>query len=176
MPQNPFPSRRTPRRPLATGVLAAFVTVLLAACGPLAQGDAARVDYAPNATYRAPAGTTVFVALELDLEALGLEPEQAERRVRTWIPGGIRSESANASALVSLRDVETAAGWSAELWQVRLVRERAFEDEDVVTYRFEATVRVDVPAEAYDLTRRVSGTFDAGEGATQDVTFLIEAL
>ncbi|MDR9390774.1 MAG: hypothetical protein RI554_01945, partial [Trueperaceae bacterium] len=163
-------------RTLVPWLLAALATSLLAACGPLAQGDAARVDYAPDATYRVPAGTTVFVALELDLATLGLEPEQAERRVRTWIPGGIRSESANASALVSLRDVETAAGWSAELWQVRLVRERAFEDEDVVTYRFEATVRVDVPAEAYDLTRRVSGTFDAGEGATQDVTFLIEAL
>ncbi len=163
-------------RAAVRGAVALVALALLAACGPLAQGDAARVDYARDATYRVPAGSTVFVAFTLDLEAVGLDPETAQRRVRTWIPGGIRSESANASAVVSLRDVETAPGWSAELWQVRLVRERAFQDEDTVTYRFEGTLRVDVPADAYDLTRRVSGTFDAGEGSTRDVTFLIEAL
>lgn len=163
----------------ATSLLPLLSAVLLiVSCGPMATDAGARYDYERNASYPVLAGEAVLVDVTLDLADLGLDQETVDARVGTWIPAGINGESANAAQLVFLDDVTLAPGWEARLWQVRVVRERPFSDPSAVrTYRIDATIRIDVPADAFELTRRLTGTLiarNAGDG--YPVTFLIEGL
>jgi len=162
---------------LTRAFLALFSIAVLAACGPLATGDSTRFAYERNATYPVLAGQSLFVELEIELEELGLDIEKVTRLATSWIPAGLRGESANATNFLFFEDVEVAEGWQARLWQARVVRERPFNDpEGDLTYRIDITVRVDVPEEAYDLTRRVSGAFVARDGSgSVPITFLVEA-
>jgi len=161
-------------------VLTLFVSTMmlaLAACGPLAANGGTRYAYDRNGSYPVVAGESVLVDLTIDLEDLGLDEETVNGLVSTWIPAGLNGESANGAQFVFLEDVTVDAGWEARLWQVRIVRERPFSDPSAErTYRIDATVRVDVPADAYDLTRRVSGALVARSGDVEyGVTFLVEA-
>ena len=163
------------RHPVTVMFLALLV-VALAACGPMAAGDASRVDYRPGATYEVPAGTTLYVAAETPLGETGLTPSMLRRAGLVWIPLGIRGESANASTLVTLGDVQAPEEWQVRLWQVRLVRERPLGERDASpAYRLEAEVRVDVPASAFDLTRRVTARLHVQGGDSLPIDFLVRA-
>ena len=178
------PSVRTPRpSPYGRASTAArrgakilaLVAVLLAAgaCGPLATADAPRFDYQRDATYTVPADSAMNVRWSVGLEAVGLTPRRVEDTNLTWIPAGSRSESANvANRLVSLADPQVEDGWQLRLWQARLHREEA---AGGYAYRLEAEVRVDVPASAWDLTRRVSGRLVGRDGDGESFTFLVRA-
>lgn len=161
------------RRPFALAVLS---LLLLAACGPLAAGDATRVDYRNGATYVAPAGSPLVATVELPLARTGLSVAALRRANLTWIPLGIRGESANAARLVSLATIEAPDDWEVRLWQARIVREASMSDREAPpTTRLEAEIRVDVPASAYDLTRRVRAELVVHGGARVPIDFLVEA-
>ena len=94
-----------------------------------------------------------------------------------WIPLGIRGESTNATTLVTIAPPEAPEGWEVRLWQARFVRERPLGDpEGAYAYRLEVDLRVDVPEEAYDLTRRVRVRVLARDGGGANLSFLVRAL
>ncbi len=173
-----MPTHRSRSHVTVLTLATAALTLFLTACGPLAADAGARYDYDRNGSYPVPAGESLLIDLTIDLADLGLDEETVNGLVTTWIPAGLNGESANGAQFVFLEDVTVDAGWEARLWQVRVVRERPFSDPSAErAYRIDATLRVEVPADAYDLTRRVSGTLVARNGDTEyDVTFLVEAL
>lgn len=161
---------------LAATVLVAGLIGLIAGCGPLAADDAARYDYRPDATYAVPAGSVLYVREELPLAALDLEPADVRAQSLNWIPLGIRGESASAVGWITIAPPEAPSGWQVRLWQARIVRERPLGDpEGSYGYRVEAELRVDVPEEAYDLTRRVTARVVARGGGEVPLTFLVRA-
>jgi len=170
-----------PRTPLhrslpARMALAAFVAAALTGCGPLVAGDAVRVDYRAGATYDVPAGDTLYVGADLELADLGLTEQDVRDAGLNWIPLGIRGESANALGLIVLAPPEPPAGWEVRLWEIRVVRERPVGRPDAPgVSRVEATLRVDVPESAFDLTRRVSARLAARSGGSTELTFLVAA-
>jgi|AACY02.3.fsa_nt_gi hypothetical protein len=164
-------------RPWLAATLASCTLVLLASCGPASSGSGASYAYTRGATYPVRAGEAISVDLTLSLADLGLDEETADESATTWIPAGLRGESTNASSFILFRDVEVSEGWEARLWQIRVVRARPFNDPaGDLTYSVDATIRVDVPADAYELTRRVSGTLVPRDGGGAfPVSFLVEA-
>lgn len=168
-------SRRSRPSPFLTA-LAAASAFLLASCGPLASGQDARVPYVPEATYAVPAGSSLYVTLELPLEEVGLVPADLPGYGFTWIPLGIRGESANAARIVTLPPPDAPEDWSVRLWQARILREVPLADlEGPYAYRLEAEVRVDVPASAEGLVRRVRGQLEIDGGETLPLDFLVRA-
>ncbi len=164
------------RRGLAVLAAAVLVAGLIAGCGPLAADDAGRYDYRQDATYAVPAGGVLYVREELPLAALELEPADVRAQSLNWIPLGIRGESASAVGWITIAPPEAPSGWQVRLWQARIVRERPLGDpEGVYTYRAEIELRVDVPEEAYDLTRRVTARVVARGGGEVPLTFLVQA-
>lgn len=171
-------SRRRPdhARGRTAALLAALLAVLVAGCGPLAADDAARYDYRQDATYAVPAGGVLYVREELSLAELDLTPSDVRAESLNWIPMGIRGESASAIGWIVIEPPEAPSGWRVRLWQARVVRERPLGDpEGVHDYRVEAELRVDVPEEAYDLTRRVTASVVARGGGEVALTFLVRA-
>ncbi|MEX2500837.1 MAG: hypothetical protein WD336_00560 [Trueperaceae bacterium] len=163
-------------RPSQRAAAASFLVVMLlitAACGPLAVGDVARVDYRRDATYTVPADSALTASWRVGLDAVGLTPQRVENTSLNWIPAGTRAESANiANRLVTLADPEVDDGWQLRLWQARLYREPAASG---YVYHLDLEVRVDVPADAFDLTRRVSGRIVGRDGDGSAFTFLVRA-
>jgi hypothetical protein len=157
--------------------LAAIVAAALTACGPLATGDAVRVDYRSGATYDVPAGGTLYVAADLDLADLGLAEQDVRDAGLNWIPLGIRGESANALGWIVMPPPDAPADWQVRLWEVRVIRERPLGRSDGATVsRVEATLRIDVPESAFDLTRRVTARLAARSGGSVELSFLVAAL
>jgi len=153
-----------------------LLAVLIAGCGPLTADDAARYDYRQDATYAVPAGSVLYVREELPLAALELEPADVRAQSLNWIPLGIRGESASAVGWITIAPPDAPDGWQVRLWQARIVRERPLGDpEGDYTYRAEIELRVDVPEEAYDLTRRVTARVVARGGGEVPLTFLVRA-
>jgi hypothetical protein len=170
-----------PRTPLlrtlpGRSALAAALVVALAGCGPLAAGDAVRVDYRAGATYDVPAGDTLYVTADLSLADLDLAESDVRAAGLNWIPLGIRGESANALGWIVMAPAEAPPGWDARLWEIRVIRERPLGRADAAgVSRIEATLRVDVPESAFDLTRRVTARFSARAGGSTELTFLVAA-
>ena len=165
-----------PRRPAAPTPLALLLLLALAACAPLDAGDASRVEYRAGATYPVPADSALYVELDVPLERTGLTTTAIRSVSPTWIPLGITGESANASRLVTLMNVEAPEDWQVRLWRARLVRERPVGERDAPwSYRLELELRVDVPASAYDLTRRVRADLQVRGGERLPVDVLVEA-
>jgi len=172
----PHGRRRGLARLAASVVVAGLIAGLIAGCGPLAADDAARYDYRPDATYAVPAGGVLYVREELPLDALDLEPADVRAQSLNWIPLGIRGESASAVGWITIAPPEAPSGWQVRLWQARVVRERPLGDpEGDDTYRAEIELRVDVPEEAYDLTRRVTARVVARGGGEVPLSFLVRA-
>lgn len=170
MPGTPHP---TLSRLAATAVA---IASLLVACAPTAAGAAARVEYRHGATFAVTAGSTLYVTLDLSLEEAGLREEGIRRSDFNWVPLGIRGDSANATRLVSLSSLEAPEGWQVRSWQTRLLRERPLGDrEGAFGYRLESELRVDVPASAEGLLRRIRGELVVAGGATLPVDFLVRA-
>lgn len=171
------PGRRRTAALAAPAVLVAvLVAVLLAGCGPLRADDAARYDYRPDATYAVPAGGVLYVREELPLAALDLEPADVRAQSLNWIPLGIRGDSASAVGWITIAPPEAPSGWEVRLWQARVVRERPLGDPaGGYAYRLEIELRVDVPEEAYDLTRRVTARVVARRSGEAPLTFLVRA-
>lgn len=165
-------------RPRALRAVAALATLLLvAACGPLAADDGVRVDYRDGATYSVPAGGTLYVAEVLALDDVGLSVADVRDAGLRWIPLGIRGESVSAAQRVTIAPPEAPEGWEVRLWQARFVRERPLgEPQGAYAYRLEVDLRVDVPEEAYDLTRRVRVRVLARDGDGATLSFLVHAL
>lgn len=160
----------------ATLGLAVLLISALAACAPAAGGATARVDYQAESTYVVPAGSTLYVVLDLPLEDAGLTEERVLRAGFNWIPLGIRGDSANAQQLVTLPPPEVPEDWEARIWQSRIVRERPLgEPEGSFAYRLEIEVRVDVPASAEGLVRRIRGQVRIEGGTTLPLDFLVRA-
>lgn len=167
--------RARPRTVRAAAALAALL--LAAACGPLAADDGVRVDYRDGATYSVPAGGTLYVAHVLQLDDVGLSVADVRQAGLRWIPLGIRGQSTSAATLVTVAPPEAPEGWEVRLWQARFVRERPLGDpEGAYAYRLEVDLRVDVPEEAYDLTRRVHVRVVARDGGATTLSFLVRAL
>jgi len=160
-----------------TGIAAmATLALVLASCLPLSAGDTARYDYRSGASYAVPAGGTLYLDASLTLADMGLDAEAVEDRSLNWIPLGIRGESASALGWISITPPDAPAGWQVRLWTIRVVRERPLgRPDDPARYRVEASLRVDVPEEAFDLTRRVSTRLVSREGRDFPLTFLVEA-
>jgi hypothetical protein len=176
MPRTPVLRPPLSRLRAARLALAAFFVAALTACGPLAPGDAVRVDYRPGATYDVPAGGTLYVVAELDLDDLGLTEQDVRDAGLTWIPLGIRGESANALGWIVMAPPEAPADWEVRSWEIRVIRERPVGRPDAPgVSRVQATVRVDVPESAFDLTRRVSVRLAARSGGATELTFLVAA-
>lgn len=167
----------TNRTRIRAGIAAlALLVVVLAACAPTAAGDAARVDYREGATYAVPAGSSLFVVLDLTLEEAGLTADALRRMNLTWVPLGIRGDSANASRLVTLPTAEAPEDWDVRLWQARVLRERPLGERDATfSYRLEVELRVDVPTSAEGLIRRIRGQLRMEGGATLPLDFLVRA-
>ncbi len=163
-----------PRLRASVAVLLALLAV--AACGPLAADDGVRVDYRRGATYAVPAGGTLYLDGTWTLAELDLRPADVRAANLRWIPLGLRGESANAAPLVTITPPEAAEGWTVRLWQVRVVRERPLGEPDgALSYRIELELRVDVPEEAYELTRRVRTRLVARDGGDVQLDFLVRA-
>lgn len=169
------------RRPGATSLaavvlVAGMIAGLMTACGPLATGTDARYDYRQDATYVVPAGGVLYVTEELSLSELDLTPTDVRAESLNWIPLGIRGESASGIGWITIAPPDAPDGWQVRLWQSRVVRERPLGDpEGRYTYRIEIHLRVDVPAEAYDLTRRVTARVMTRDGGEVPLTFLVRA-
>jgi hypothetical protein len=172
------PVHRSPLfRPRAVRlVLATVVVAALTACGPLATGDAVRVDYRAGASYDVPAGGTLYVTAQLELADLGLTEQDVRDAGLNWIPLGIRGESANALGWIVMTPPEAPADWEVRSWEIRVIRERPVGRPDAPgVSRIEATVRVDVPESAYELTRRVSTRLAVRSGGSYPLSFLVAA-
>lgn len=163
-------------RPAVRAFVLALVVVALSGCGPLSFGEGTRVDYRSGATYQVPAGDVLYVEARLGLSSFDLDEEDVDAAGLNWIPLGIRGESANALGWITVAPPEAPADWEVRLWEIRVVRERPVGREDApAVSRVEATLRVDVPESAYDLTRRVSTRLVARSGGSVNLTFLVEA-
>lgn len=155
---------------------AALFLSVLTACGPLSLGEGTRVDYRSGATYDVPAGDVLYVEARLDLAALDLDERDVAEAGLNWVPLGIRGESANALGWITFAPPEAPQDWQVRLWEIRVVRERPLGREDgPTTSRIEATLRVDVPESAFDLTRRVTARLAARRGGSATLTFLVSA-
>lgn len=154
-----------------------FLAATLVGCGPLAAGDARRVDYRAGASYDVPAGSTLYVTADLGLAAFGLDEQDVREAGLNWIPLGVRGESANALGWIVMPPPDAPADWQVRLWEVRVIRERPVGRSDgPAMSRVEATLRVDVPESAFDLTRRVTARLAARSGGSLELSFLVAAL
>lgn len=166
------PSQASSRLVFASLVLA----MALAGCIPPGASQESRFPYRSGATYAVPAGEVLYVDARLTLDNVGLDVADVEARSLNWIPMGIRGESASALGWISITPPEAPADWQVRLWTIRVVRERPLGNPDgPASYRVEASLRVDVPESAYDLTRRVSTSLVSREGGRFPLTFLVEA-
>lgn len=164
------------QRVVAPVVLALATAMLLTACGPLAVGDGTRVDYRSGATYDVPAGEVLYVEARFELDAFGLDDKAVERAGLNWIPLGFRGESANALGWIVMSPPEAPEGWMVRLWEIRVIRERPVGSSSAAARsRVEATLRVDVPEAAYDLTRRVTARLSTRDAGDVTMTFLVAA-
>lgn len=156
-----------------------FLVTAMAACVPGAASDTARFDYREGGTYVVPAGTTLFVTAEYDLDDLGLEVRDVARAGLRWIPMGVSGSSASAARLISRTSVDAPEGWEAAVWQTRIERNVPFADRDDPDAEFDfvlrLTARVAVPQEAAGLTRRVRVDHQARDGDSNTMSFLVQA-
>lgn len=160
---------------LVIGFVVVLLASLLPGCGPLA-ADGVRADYRSGATYDVPAGGVLYVTGTFDLAAFDLDERDVQSAGLNWIPLGLRGESANALGWITMAPPEAPAGWEVRLWEIRVVRERPIGREGgQATSRVEATLRVDVPEAAFDLTRRVTARLAARSGGSTTMTFLVAA-
>lgn len=155
-------------------LVVALLALALAACAPTASGGVTRADHLPDATHVVPAGSVLYVVVDVPLEETEISVDRVRRAEFTWIPLGIRGESANASRLVNFPPPEAPEDWQVRLWQTRILRERPLgEPEGSFAYRVEAELRVDVPASAEGLVRRIRGELRFADGATLPLDFLV---
>lgn len=163
-------------RPAVRASVFGLVVIAVAGCGPLSIGEGTRVDYRSGATFEVPAGDVLYVEARLDLASFDLDEKDVDEAGLNWIPLGVRGESANALGWITIAPPEAPAGWEVRLWEIRVVRERPIGREDApAVSRVVATLRVDVPESAFDLTRRVSARLAARSGGSVNLTFLVEA-
>ncbi|MDZ7800008.1 MAG: hypothetical protein U5K81_04335 [Trueperaceae bacterium] len=152
------------------------LTLALAACGPLAADTGPRYPYEEGATYDVRAGDTLYVTATYPIAEIGLSEQDVRDARLNWIPAGFRGESANASRLLRAAEPDAPPGWQVRPWQTRMVRERPLgRTQAADAYRLETELRVDVPEEAYDLTRRVRVELAVQDGDTLDFDFLVRA-
>lgn len=171
---SPSPSPTGPN--LVVWILLVLLASVVPGCGPLATGEGVRVDYRSGATYDVPAGGVLYVSGTFDLATFGLDEGDVDDAGLNWIPLGIRGESANALGWISMVPPEVPADWQVRLWEIRIVRERPIGRENApATSRVEASLRVDVPESAFDLTRRVTARLAARSGGSTTMTFLVSA-
>lgn len=157
-------------------VLAAVLAAALTGCAPGIASGGDRVPYREGTTYDAPAGGTLYVTLDRPLDETGLTTDLVRRQNLNWVPLGIRGESANATGFVTLPPPEAPEDWEVRLWQTRVIRERPLGDpEGPLSYRLEIELRVDVPASAEGLTRRIRGGVRIEGGETIPIDFLVRA-
>jgi hypothetical protein len=183
MPQPaPFassPARsRPPRRVRASLAALVAVLALTVGCAPLGPAEGVRAEYRQGASYDVPAGGTLFLRSSWSLGELDLTPADVRAANLNWIPLGIRGESANAAPLVTITPPQAPEGWRVRLWEARVVREVPLGagDDASAVYRIDVELRVDVPEEAFDLTRRVRTHVVARDGGEATIDVLVRAL
>jgi hypothetical protein len=137
-----------------------------------------RAAYREGATYEVPAGGTLFLRSSWSLGELDLTPADVRAANLNWIPLGIRGASANGAPLVTITPPQAPEGWRVRLWEARVVRERPLgaDEDDPPVYRVDVELRVDVPEEAFDLTRRVRTHVVARDGGEATIDVLVRAL
>lgn len=156
--------------------LLAVLALLAAGCAPTTIDDATRVDYREDETFVVPAGDALHVSLDRSLDDVGLTEAGLRRSRLSWIPLGIRGESANAATITTVEGIEAPDDWSVQLWRARVVRERPLGERGAAPdYRLEAEVRVEVPASAAGLTRRVRARLHVQGGEVVPLDFLVRA-
>lgn len=160
------------RHPSRLAVGATLLVALLVACVPAAT-VVTRLPYREGATYVVEAGSILDVSTTVSLAEAGLDVSDVVGGAGLWIPSGGGEESAVAMTLWGFVDIEVDDGWVARSWDVRVFRSSDSDAPDA--YRFELVTRIEVPREAYDLTRRVRGTWVARQGERLPFDVLVQA-
>lgn len=166
----------TPAVLRATFVVAGLA-LLLVACAPGALGGGARADYEAGRTYVVPAGEALTLDARWSAGEAGFDAPTLERRNPSWIPEGLRGDSANAVTWVSLDDVQAPEGWTVDLRSARVHRERELgERGEDAEYALDlrVSVRVTPPASAQGLTRRVRADVTVRDGERLPLDALVE--